>query len=42
MTAETKLTLPAHTLESAPGPARAVLEKAKAQVGSMFAAYKVA
>jgi hypothetical protein len=42
MTAETKFTLPAHTLEFAPAPARAVLEKAKTQVGSMLAAYKVA
>ncbi|NNM56785.1 carboxymuconolactone decarboxylase family protein [Acidocella sp.] len=33
MTAETKLTLPAQTLETAPGPGRKVLEKAKAQVG---------
>ncbi|NNM56830.1 carboxymuconolactone decarboxylase family protein [Acidocella sp.] len=33
MTAETKLTLPAQTLESAAGPARKVLEKAMAQAG---------
>ncbi|MCB5946021.1 carboxymuconolactone decarboxylase family protein [Acidocella sp. KAb 2-4] len=33
MTAEAKLALPALTLESAPAPARAVLESAKAQVG---------
>ena len=33
MTAETKLTLPAQTLETAPGPGRKALEKAKAQVG---------
>ena len=33
MTAETKLTLPAQTLETAPDSGRKILEKAKAQIG---------